>query len=1183
MATTRQTRNSGSTNRAVVEHSGLFSGGLNTELSDTIDAVPYTSDECNCVIRSNGTRSRRLGLDFERNFRLLNYATAEDGEDTDKWAFNMVEWVDVKDRPGEHYIVLQTGLKLFFFKNDGAPYSDPVEMTKDGKSVYYLDVSRYVLEKYRGLPPAEIKSIEDEKTLLYSIDVKGVFYNDEGVSLGSYKKADDNENNVYKGTIETENGNVIFKIEEGFLKDVNTSQNIGKVFAEYKVDENGIHNWTAKEECKRESLRFTEAYGSLFVCGKYIQPFAMRGLEPPESGVIEDESPLTAVLDIRAHWNNRVARQYDTERAFQLGSYTTYTTSAFICYEQYANNIFYSLNGHESGNRGDYLTDYKMIAGMIGVFDRNETLLGWIDYDHRKYEWYDPVGATTDGRRGSFKVMRGRPVDYTEEYIGSGKMECDYTKSDVETYIDSLEINGQKYEEYDLRVTKKDEILLRPIDDFGNIITPAGGSERAVPTANYYAKVWNALPDDIKQGVVCTAKTPFEGDRTEENERDNGTPEYLIFTSKDPSLSDTEIKMREVYKTNKYTKRWFGRDTKETTLLGYLRYTKTVGLSLKIRDFEGVLDIQDYTVAGSTLKDVDFRLGRYVAKCPQKGTEEHLYNLHNQGWDSDQITAFKNDTEIAKNLGYVDSENNVLEAYPANNMQWFVAKKDFGDTDASVREFKPAELLNTAFGGTIAPRGHYILDYFDQDRERVSGFKVSEASLAETSKPRFPYVTDIAAYAGRIFYLVGDTVLYSQVIAEDFSRADKCYQEADPTSETLSDLVDTDGGMIVLSEIGTGLRFCIAGGVLGVVGNRATALIGGGSENVFTATAYTAATLMTIGSVSPDSFVLTEEGLFYWAITGIARLKTTGGNVVYEIISQNSIQTLYDNIPEACAKNCKAVYDKPAKTIVWMYPDEEDTTKLVNFLLLNIQTGRWTRYRIANERIISSRQGDEQGDKDTPSPYVCAAISLEESYKIENEYYLYAEKDGIKAPVVTDEGDYVLVEEPLQTDRILYSSILYLINDQIQSSVTFGNFNNNNFKDWAKADQDGSGFDYESYLITHPILLNNQYQNKTVPYLLATFRRTEQGFDLFGNGIHPSACQGSVMWDWPENGNSGKWDAQQELYRYDKGSILDGKMVSSKTRIYGSGRALQIRLSSVANKGFIVENAGLQVYVDGRI
>jgi hypothetical protein len=104
-----------------------------------------------------------------------------------------------------------------------------------------------------------------------------------------------------------------------------------------------------------------------------------------------------------------------------------------------------------------------------------------------------------------------------------------------------------------------------------------------------------------------------------------------------------------------------------------------------------------------------------------------------------------------------------------------------------------------------------------------------------------------------------------------------------------------------------------------------------------------------------------------------------------------------------------------------------------------------------------------------------------------------------------------------------------------------------------------------------------------VPYLLATFRRTEQGFLSNGERLYPSACQGSVLWDWNVNGNNGKWDAQQELYRFDKDTLLGNKYITTKTRVYGSGRAFQVRLSSVENKAFDIENVGFQVYADGRI
>lgn len=75
----------------------------------------------------------------------------------------------------------------------------------------------------------------------------------------------------------------------------------------------------------------------------------------------------------------------------------------------------------------------------------------------------------------------------------------------------------------------------------------------------------------------------------------------------------------------------------------------------------------------------------------------------------------------------------------------------------------------------------------------------------------FPYtgpstrVTDVTTMSGKIFYLAGDTVLFSQNVNEDANNINKCYQENDPTSEDLSDLLPTDGGSVKFHSMGDGL------------------------------------------------------------------------------------------------------------------------------------------------------------------------------------------------------------------------------------------------------------------------------------------------------------------------------------------------------------------------------------------
>ena len=337
-------------------------------------------------------------------------------------------------------------------------------------------------------------------------------------------------------------------------------------------------------------------------------------------------------------------------------------------------------------------------------------------------------------------------------------------------------------------------------------------------------------------------------------------------------------------------------------------------VDLKHRDFDGVED------------------GLKIDETPTNLSDFHKYNLLNQGWTLQQIE------QVHKDKSY----------YPANNMQWFVGKDNSG-------AFNTAELLNHYFGNTPAPKGHYILSYFDRDRSRASGIyggvarkltyayrntwkrdRSYRAVVIKTFTSEFPSsagtatqatvqmtrlfrktwkrawgpwtgnatlhieglnssnewaivrtathnfygtgegedgtqeiftmqwenstaykkyrlrcvfedlghgqggeeetrwpcgvtcvatlaiaedgdpfvgerittdnrVTDVAYMAGKFFYLVNDTVLFSQTVTDEGKGYDKCYQDADPTSEEISDLLPTDGGYVKFQTMGDGM------------------------------------------------------------------------------------------------------------------------------------------------------------------------------------------------------------------------------------------------------------------------------------------------------------------------------------------------------------------------------------------
>jgi len=520
-----------------------------------------------------------------------------------------------------------------------------------------------------------------------------------------------------------------------------------------------------------------------------------------------------------------------------------------------------------------------------------------------------------------------------------------------------------------------------------------------------YAQWWNDLPASLNQGIVAAPKyvdgTPIGwgihtsgGDITAGN--GGYVDDYIIFTA--PSGSGTAFRGTQLRFHGEGMCQW--NHSTETcavdyscTLAGGSSYQYKSQLELQIRD----------THVGAT----DFLA---VDDQPTKMSYAHLYNLLNQGWTPKLIADYYN----AQSPG----------AFPGNNLAQQMLKDD--QTSA----FKPQNIINMTLGNSPASRGHEKLKYFNQERVSVSSLVqafsnlCSELGIAfqdivDTSftlvdpttpnatdaksqvpdaKPRKPYVADLCAYAGRIFYLSGDTLLYSQVIAEDISKADQCFTEADPTSEEMSDVIETDGGLISLPEIGDGIKLAQYGQYLFIFGTRGNAYITGTANNIFTATAYSAGTLGSVPTQAPQSFVNTEFGVFYWGTTGINVLGSNEQGLAVQDISTDKILTWYGKLSNTQHKWCKGVYSSSKKKIYWFYPgDEENPRNLNKCLVYDIQRGSF-----APQEIVS-KIDDVDGDaSDHELPEVVSGLSVKAPFKAVKEYPVIASNNTY----AVQEGEY---------------------------------------------------------------------------------------------------------------------------------------------------------------------------------
>lgn len=672
-------------------------------------------------------------------------------------------------------------------------------------------------------------------------------------------------------------------------------------------------------------------------------------------------------------------------------------------------------------------------------------------------------------------------------------------------------------------------------------------------------------------------------------------------------------------------------------------------IEIKYRDIEGVEEVLNIDEQPVTLTDV------------------HHYNLKNQGWDDTQINQFFSDKG----------------RYPANNLQWFIGKDSSGN-------YNTTKLLQTYFGNTPAPKGHYIIDYFDRRRDYVSGifagsartatyyrsqewgysdrqwnvspiydfsvvipnssgtatfcrlnftwletkngkaslggwqgrgtFKISGLSngtwtliytdtnyfygpaavemsfstasavgdyeqykidvhfdqngngmpdcpapcgvncvvtlpIAQDGNP-FPFehgldkVTDVAYMAGKYFYLTGDTVLFSQTVGEGNKGYNECYQDADPTSEEISDVVATDGGMIKFQTMGDGLALkTFNRGVL-VFGRDVVWGLISPFDGRFTATEYDTVELSRAGLAGAQSVVSVANFVYYWSPLGIFRVgvnQQTGSTMVAENISQETIQSFYNNIPAVCKEYCRSAFDYANNRIYWFYPtNTQDLNNLDGILVLDLNYNAFYVQKLA------------EGGK------VVAVFDTVNSYEITPTSYLYA--DGKRVIAGTD---YVTAKDQ-ENKYNRFVAIQHCIVSP-DNEISFGDFNNRDFLDWGTTE-------FDSYMVSRPMMLEgyNQYGspvagtfgNKQVPILQTLFKRTEEELTTVPKKyIAQSGAYIRMRWGWSLDEKSNRWDLVQNAYRPQK-DFMNDEYVESRIHIRGRGKSYQVEVRNDSNKDF---------------
>jgi hypothetical protein len=556
-------------------------------------------------------------------------------------------------------------------------------------------------------------------------------------------------------------------------------------------------------------------------------------------------------------------------------------------------------------------------------------------------------------------------------------------------------------------------------------------------------------------------------------------------------------------------------------------------INFRMRDFEWIGEKTEYETGDST------------------PSVEREYDTQNAGWVGTKGLAARSSYSSANGGDY-----------PPLTHPWYSGKDASGNFSAS-------EWAKVYSGSSLLGNGHFVLNPFNKDRGAESGLAIT----AETEGSRFKAVE---AFGGRVFYSGLESgksaglIFFSRQI-QDVNELGECLQQNDPTSEDFSDLLPTDGGVIQIPDAVNIKILHAMGSVLVVFAENGIWTING-VDGVFKATEYSVKRASEIGIASPESFISAGGTPIWWSRYGIhtLSLQDSGNGAGEQDLSTSTIQTFWDNIPEASKQKVTAVYDEVNKTIYWAWPDagEAVESKVNNFLILDLALQAFYPWTISDEATNT----DCIVGLAFYSGYGAEVLELDVLTSIGDD-------------VVTSAGDDVV---SLQNSNFAAGSpsIVLLIRDGTTNKLTMGGFIDQSFLDWGTTD-------YSSYAVAGYEFFGDLLLKKTSPYVTPYMRVTETGWtgsEVTGyDPVNSSSLLVSSFWDFGNNPTS----TPQQAYRLKIMPVVDPEdlnsfnypetVITTRLKLRGRGRSVRLKFESEQGKDFVLLGYSMLGGVNGRL
>lgn len=545
-------------------------------------------------------------------------------------------------------------------------------------------------------------------------------------------------------------------------------------------------------------------------------------------------------------------------------------------------------------------------------------------------------------------------------------------------------------------------------------------------------------------------------------------------------------------------------------------------------------------------------------------THPHIYNLWNQGWGESRMES-SNGTKLVRPI---DDFHRTTGLIPANadNLNSVLYADSQESSNRTAARFHPKDLEANPQGSSVAPQGRYIIDALERGDSRADVWKEDLKAKGEnqrSNRAKLNYeettggCTTVAEYAGRVWYagFSGDTagstlrmaskILYSQTGNDDLTS---CFQEADPTSDDDSALVDTDGGWVSIDGIDKVIKLVPTDTSLVVFATNGVWVIAGTDGNTFTPTNSMVLKVTDKGPLNAENIIQVDSDIYFWAEDGLYKLESKGF-ATFNIIpmTKQTINSLVLDLSEEDFLGMSGAYDERLDRLIWVIDGK-----------VNAPSRREIIYHLTFQSFTVNTFY-KSGVSDTRE--VLAVVKTPQFLSSTLNVSVVEGFDNIV------EGDDNIVIETSDRDgkpsRVAYLS---LRNTDSKTYLFFADLVRDDFKDWSEVDA-------SAHLLTGYMTGGDTSRQKQVPSLTVHCNRTET--TATETGINKgSSCLLQTQWEWTNDAYANKWGPTIQAYRLPRPQIrgvdqpvAEGvQVVTTRNKLRGRGRTVSLKFSTETGK-----------------